>query len=204
MYPQTRSRRNARGEEEKPSLQALLPTAPGGIEPPHTDSKSVALSTELRGPSESLAMGTRRASILVGARAWRNGRRGGFRTRWAKARGGSTPLARTYPDSGARRTAITCTARAVGRSTGLMRKRTRPVASTNASEPVLGRRSTTLRASSRTFASSAVLRPIASRPFEVGRDLTPRIGDRNRARLLGRAVRITRRGDFPPRTPFLP
>ena len=25
-------------------------TAPGGIEPPHTDSKSVALSTELRGP----------------------------------------------------------------------------------------------------------------------------------------------------------
>jgi hypothetical protein len=24
--------------------------APGGVEPPHTDSKSVALSTELRGP----------------------------------------------------------------------------------------------------------------------------------------------------------
>src|SRR5512133_4011546 len=26
-----------------------VPMAPGGIEPPHTDSKSVALSTELRG-----------------------------------------------------------------------------------------------------------------------------------------------------------
>src|SRR5204863_7198815 len=27
--------------------------APGGVEPPHTDSKSVALSTELRGPAHA-------------------------------------------------------------------------------------------------------------------------------------------------------
>ena len=33
--------------------------APGGVEPPHTDSKSVALSAELRGPARRVADGTR-------------------------------------------------------------------------------------------------------------------------------------------------
>src|SRR5262249_22511037 len=33
--------------------------APGGVEPPHTDSKSVALSAELRGPAQRVADGTR-------------------------------------------------------------------------------------------------------------------------------------------------
>jgi hypothetical protein len=35
---------------EKPCLE---PMAPGGIEPPHADSKSAALSTELRGRSQA-------------------------------------------------------------------------------------------------------------------------------------------------------
>jgi hypothetical protein len=34
--------------------------APGGVEPPHTDSKSVALSAELRGPKRSVAAPPRR------------------------------------------------------------------------------------------------------------------------------------------------
>src|SRR6185437_7331821 len=33
--------------------------APGGVEPPRTDSKSVALSAELRGPAQRVADGTR-------------------------------------------------------------------------------------------------------------------------------------------------
>src|SRR5436190_22350862 len=33
--------------------------APGGVEPPRTDSKSVALSAELRGPTRRVADGTR-------------------------------------------------------------------------------------------------------------------------------------------------
>ena len=43
----------------KGDLHPSSAMAPGGVEPPHTDSKSVALSAELRGPAQRVADGTR-------------------------------------------------------------------------------------------------------------------------------------------------
>jgi hypothetical protein len=82
--------------------------APAGVEPAHADSKSAALSAELRGPKVSVSADTqpprrrraaasqpRRTTAIVPVRGrGGTGRRGGFRTRWAKALGGSSPLAR--------------------------------------------------------------------------------------------------------------
>src|SRR5205823_5393156 len=46
-------------EPNLPCRQEVVEVAPGGVEPPRTDSKSVALSTELRGRAERVADGTR-------------------------------------------------------------------------------------------------------------------------------------------------
>ena len=51
-----RSAENHHGREAAGFLGGM---APGGVEPPHTDSKSVALSAELRGPAQRVADGTR-------------------------------------------------------------------------------------------------------------------------------------------------